>query len=110
MKSFFDGWNLYYSSAPVPYGTFSFFTLRYIIFMSVVSSWLVGQTDALIDCINTVTLAYNDGLIAFIGALTGRIYFFWLKPFLKMLVFPITYAGGIRLGFNYEFLNVFYNI
>jgi len=78
--------------------------------MGVVSSWLVGQTDALIDCINTVTLAYNDGLIAFIGALTGRIYFFWLKPFLKMLVFPITYAGGIRLGFNYEFLNVFYNI
>jgi len=110
MKGFFNGWSLYYSSTPVPYGTFSFLTVRYIIFMSSLSTWFVGQTDAMLNCIDAVTLAYNDGFIACLGALTGRIYFWWVKPFLGYLMFPITYAGGWRFNFNYEVVQVIHNI
>jgi hypothetical protein len=110
MKTFFHSWSIYYSSATAPYGTFSFFTLKYILFMSGVSTWFIGQADALMNCIDTVTLAYHDGFVACMGALTGRIYFWWVKPFFTLLTYPFTYAGGLRLGFNYDCLRVLHDI
>jgi hypothetical protein len=97
-----EGWKAFFhslinslSSTPVSFGPMSGVTYKSLTLGISLSSWIISQLDAIKSIIDAVTLAYNDGGIAILGAVTGRIYFHWLKPCALIVLFPFKYVWGV---------------
>jgi hypothetical protein len=94
-KGFFHSLINSFSSTPVSFGPMSGITYKSLTLGMALSSWIISQLDAIESIIDAVTLAYNDGAIAILGAISGRIYFHWLKPCALIVLFPLKYVWGV---------------